>query len=72
MCNQNQAIEILRAVYEKSKPVYGAALCDAYLYGSYARGDSTNESDIDILLTVRDSHSFISAQRKKWLKSQVI
>lgn len=65
MCNQNQAVEILRAVYERSKAVYGDAVCSAFLYGSYARGDFTDESDIDILVTVKEDVSFISAQRRK-------
>lgn len=52
MCNQNQAIIILGEVYTACNPIFGNAIKDAYLYGSYARGDYHEESDIDILLTV--------------------
>lgn len=52
MCNQSQAIAILGEVYTSCMPVFGNAIKDAYLYGSYARGDYHEESDIDILLTV--------------------
>lgn len=52
MCNQNQAIAILGEVYASCNPIFGNAIRDAYLYGSYARGDYHAESDIDILLTV--------------------
>ena len=38
MCNQNQAIAILGEVYAACKTIFGTALKDAYLYGSYARG----------------------------------
>ena len=36
---------------------------DAYLYGSYARGDFDSESDIDILLTVDADSTEISRRR---------
>ena len=52
MCDQTQAIQILGEVCRACDPVFGDLLTDAYLYGSYARGDYHEESDIDILLTV--------------------
>ena len=63
MCNQNQAIVILGEVYSACSPIFGNAIKDAYLYGSYARGDYHDESDIDILLTVDLDPAAISALR---------
>ncbi len=52
MCNQNQAILILGEVHSCCAAIFGNAIQDAFLYGSYARGDYHAESDVDILLTV--------------------
>lgn len=63
MCNCNQAIRILGQVYTVCNPVFGNAIKDAYLYGSYARGDYHEESDVDILLAVDMDQSTIAALR---------
>lgn len=63
MCNQNQAIVILGEVYASCNPVFGNTIRDAYLYGSYARGDYHEESDIDILLAVDLEQDAISKFR---------
>ena len=63
MCNQSQAIVILGEVYAACNPVFGNAIKDAYLYGSYARGDYHEESDIDILLAVDLTPDMISKLR---------
>ena len=65
MCNQNQAIVILGEVYAACNPVFGNAIKDAYLYGSYARGDYHAESDIDILLAVDLEQEAISRLRNR-------
>ena len=52
MCTQTQAVSILHEVFSACGLIFGANLRDGYLYGSYARGDFHDESDIDILLTV--------------------
>ena len=65
MCSQSQAIGILGEVYTACNPVFGNAIKDAYLYGSYARGDYHDESDIDILLTVDLDPAAISALRNR-------
>ena len=41
----SKALEILREVYNGCSGIYGNLLCDAYLYGSYARGDFDNKWD---------------------------
>lgn len=52
MCNKNQAIDILGEVYNACNPLFNNTVKDAFLYGSFARGDYHSESDVDILLTV--------------------
>ena len=51
MCSKNEAITILGEVYSAFNEKFPNIIADAYLYGSYARGDYDEESDIDILLT---------------------
>lgn len=64
MCNQSQALQVLSEVYEAGKSLFNNTLKDAYLYGSYARGDYHEESDIDILFVVDLEPSEISGYRK--------
>ena len=63
MCTQNQAIGILQEVYTACNPILLNSISDAYLYGSYARGDYHSESDIDILITANMSSSEIAKCR---------
>ena len=64
MCSQNQAISILGEVYESCNRSFEKSISDAYLYGSYARGDYHEDSDIDILLTVDADASELPTYRK--------
>ncbi len=50
MCSQSQLNEILQKVALKSKEIFGSSLNSVILFGSYARGDYEEESDIDILI----------------------
>ena len=45
---------ILNKVKKRLKEIYGAQLRGIILYGSYARGDFTTGSDIDILILLED------------------
>lgn len=45
---------ILTEVKKRLKKIYGDKLKDIILYGSYARGDFTVESDIDLLILLKD------------------
>ena len=62
MCSREQALDILDEVYEAYSRLYPVR--DAYLYGSYARGDYHAESDVDILLTIDAGPEEIRRQRR--------
>lgn len=50
MCTQAMLTEILDKVVLFSKDIFKDKLTDVILFGSYARGDFDEESDIDILI----------------------
>lgn len=52
MCSQNQLQTILQTVAADAKQLFHENLHSVILYGSYARGDYDDESDIDIMLLV--------------------
>lgn len=64
MC-QPEAVDILNEVYQRCHSVFSIELKEAYLYGSYARGDFNTESDVDILLTVDLEPADISHYRNQ-------
>ena len=64
MCTRSEAMTILSEVFERSRELFGSRLVNCYLYGSYARGDYDEESDVDILLTVDCSYDDIRKYRK--------
>ncbi len=60
MCDKNTAIQIMNEVVARAKAMpWGDSFVDAYLFGSYARGDYDDESDIDIFLTFEKSEEEI-------------
>ncbi len=44
--------EILKQFREEIKKLYGKKLKDTILYGSWARGGATEDSDIDVLIVL--------------------
>ena len=52
MCTNEQLNAITAQVAEEAKRHFGEKLCSVVLFGSYARGDFDEESDIDILLVI--------------------
>ena len=65
MCNKSQAIRILAQAYILCGQVFGDKLREAYLYGSFARGDYDDKSDVDILITVDMSAEELAMIRQK-------
>ncbi len=53
MCTAGQLNTINRQMKECYKSVYGSDIVEIILYGSYARGDYTTDSDIDIVAIVK-------------------
>ena len=52
MCTKNQLNEITQKVAQESKKIFGSSLNSVILFGSYARGDYDEDSDIDVLILV--------------------
>ena len=55
MCTQAQLSSILKTMVECYRTVYGKDVVEVVLYGSYARGDYMENSDIDIVAVVHGS-----------------
>ena len=64
MCSTEQAVEILGEVCRACNQVFERKISDAWLYGSYARGDFDEDSDVDILLTVDVEPEALPSYRK--------
>ena len=63
MCNQRQALAILREAFAACNNVFRNTVSEAYLYGSFARGDYHEYSDVDILVTVDMTDEELSGYR---------
>ncbi|MBQ7654941.1 MAG: nucleotidyltransferase domain-containing protein [Clostridia bacterium] len=63
MCDQAEAMNILGEVYRSVSPIL--PIQDAYLYGSYARGDYRPSSDVDIMLVSPLSEEEIRRRRRQ-------
>ena len=61
---REDARTILDEVYTECATIFPCGIHDAYLYGSYARGDDHDGSDVDILLTVDLNWEQISNYRR--------
>lgn len=65
MCTKNQLQELLQTVVVKSREIFKDELHSVILYGSYARGDFDDESDVDIMILVNVSEEKLSGFRSK-------
>lgn len=64
MCTKSQLQAVLEKVKNASAQLYGDKLNRIILYGSYARGDNTDESDIDIMIVLNCEPDEIKRLRK--------
>ena len=52
--SQRKLKRLLKELKTGLSVLYGSRLCGIYLFGSYARNDQDAESDIDIMIVLRD------------------
>lgn len=64
MCTKSELQTVLKDVKTVSEQLYGTMLNRIILYGSYARGDNTDESDIDIMIVLNCDAEKIRSLRK--------
>lgn len=50
MCKKNELSRIIESIAMNARDVFGERLKDIVLFGSYARGDYNENSDIDIMI----------------------
>jgi len=59
---------VLGEVKKRLRDIYGDKLKDIILYGSYARGDFTEESDIDIIILLENMEN-VTTERERFFDS---
>lgn len=64
MCTETQLSRITKAMVECYRVVYGNDIVEIILYGSYARGDYAEGSDIDIVAVVHGSRADLQKKLK--------
>ena len=65
MCTIDQVNNISKQISQSYRSVYGDSIVAIYLYGSYARGNCTDESDIDITAIVEGNRADLQAKLKQ-------
>ena len=65
MCTESQVNNIAEQISQLYRSVYGDSIVAIYLYGSYARGNYTEESDIDITAIVRGNRIDLQEKLKQ-------
>lgn len=56
---------MLHEIFNKAEKLFGSDLLSAILYGSYARGDNDDESDVDIALIVNKNRDQLNEYNMK-------
>ena len=62
MCSRAQLKDITTQIVNVYRSIYGDAIVDILLYGSYARSEETEQSDVDIVAIVRGNR--VDLQKK--------
>ena len=69
MCTQTQLNKIVDEVTKSARSILGDKLRKVILYGSYARGDYNNDSDIDIMVLADIKDEEVYPFRKKMVST---
>lgn len=73
MCDKSQLNKITGQIIEAYRDIYGQAIKTIVMYGSFARGDFDNESDIDFAAIVEGKRQALQKQLEKvWDKASDI
>lgn len=67
MCTRNQLYDITDRIAKEANSVFAHNLDSVILYGSYARGDETSESDIDIMVLADVPREELSKYKKSFI-----
>ena len=65
MCSESELNIILQKIAETFRAVYGDSLVKVIMYGSYARGDFDDYSDVDIAAIVKGERAALQKDLKK-------
>ena len=65
MCSKNTLELLLKETAVGLRGFFGDKLCSVILYGSYARGDYDDESDIDVMALVDMDKNELAEYRRK-------
>lgn len=58
MVQHTKLNELLAELKTRLQTIYASRLKGLYLFGSYARGEQDNESDVDVLVVLDDFESY--------------
>ncbi|MBI5838887.1 MAG: nucleotidyltransferase domain-containing protein [Chloroflexi bacterium] len=56
--------KLLKELKQGLVNIYGEQLKAVYLYGSYARGEARPDSDIDVLMVLKDKFNYIEMLKR--------
>ena len=66
-----ELLDLLNAYTEELKGIYGSKLLKVSLYGSYARGDNRQWSDVNVFVLVNCSETELAQYREKLFATTV-